>query len=189
MAEIDALRPRYRFTVKEFARLFEWEILDPKSRFELIEGEIFELPPIGPPHANTVNRLAKILIEAVGEEAGVTIQSPILLGESSQPQPDICLVSPREVYFHRHPETEDVLLVIEVSESSAAYDRIKKGRLYSRAWIPEYWLIDLVRGQVEVYRSPGAEGYAEKQELRPGDHAAPLSLPDVSLDVGEILGT
>lgn len=185
--EIEALRPRYRFTVKEYYRLFEAEVLDQRRPFELIEGEILEMPPIGPPHATVVTRLSTLLVQGVADRVTVRTQLPILLGETSQPQPDICLVKPRDVYYHRHPEAEDVLLVIEVSESSAAYDRIKKGRLYSRAWIPEYWLIDLVRGHVEVYRSPGAEGYTEKEELRAGDRAAPQALPDVTLDVGEIL--
>lgn len=186
---LEATRPRRRFTVKEYYRLAEFGILDRDSRVELIEGDIIEMPPIGPPHASAVNELARILNAKVGEKAKVTVQSPILLGESTHPQPDVCLVKPVDVYFHRHPEPEEVLLIIEVSDSSVEFDRSTKGRLYSRAWIPEYWLIDIPGQRVEVYSSPGPDGYTEKQELGRGDRISPAAVPDVEIDTADILGT
>lgn len=184
--EIETLRPRYRFTVKDYYRMAEADILDPNTRVELIEGQILEMPPIGPPHAVIVDRLAALLIRAVGDRATVRTQHPVLLSEITEPQPDLCVVRPRDAYFHRHPEAEDILLVIEVSDSSVAYDRIKKGRLYSRSWIPEYWLVNIPDRKLEVYRSPGPEGYEEKQELRGGNRAVPHALPDVTVEIDEI---
>jgi Uma2 family endonuclease len=186
--EVEALRPRHRFTVKEYNEMAQLGLLDPDARVELIDGDIIEMPPIGPAHATIVTRLSTLLTRAVGDWATVRTQSPILVGQTSEPEPDLALVKPRDVYYHRHPEAEDILLVCEVSQSSAAYDRIKKGRLYSRAWIPEYWLIDIPRQQVEVYRSPGPDGYREKQELHKGDSVSPLALPELTIQVGQILG-
>ena len=186
--EIEALRPRHRFTVKQYYEMGALGFLEQDARFELIDGDIIEMPPAGPAHANIVNRLAAILVRAVEDRVGVTIQTPVLLGESNQPEPDVCLVKPREVYYHRHPEAEDVLLVIEVGESSVAYDRIKKGRLYSRSWIPEYWLIDIPGQRVEVYLSPGPDGYTEKLVNGREDRISPAALPDIEIDINDILG-
>ena len=185
--EIEALRPRRRFTVKEYYSLADVGILDRDARVELIEGDILEMPPIGPAHADVVTRLSTALTLAVGDRAQVRTQLPVRLGETSEPEPDICVVTPRDVYYHRHPEPDDVLLVVEVSETSATYDRVKKGRLYSRSWVPEYWLIDIAAGTLEVYRSPGPEGYTEKAEHRKGARVSPQGLPDVAIDPGDVL--
>jgi hypothetical protein len=187
--EIEALRPRHRFTVKEYYGMAEFGLLDRDARIELIDGDIIEMPPIGPPHATVVTRLSTALTQAVGDRAEVRTQLPVRLGETNEAQPDVCLVRPREVYYHRHPEADDVLLVIEVSDSSAAYDRIKKGRIYSRAWITEYWLVNIPDGMVEVYRSPGPEGYEEEQELRAGDTAVTQAFPDVTISIEDLLSS
>ena len=185
--EIGALRPRHRFTVKEYYGMAEFGLLDREARVELIDGDIIEMPPIGPPHAEIVTRVSTALTRAAGDTVVVRTQLPIRLDATNEPEPDISLVKPRDIYYHRHPEAEDVLLVIEVSDSSVAYDRIKKGRLYSRAWIPEYWLVDIPAARLEIYRSPGPEGYTDKQDLTRGDSVAPLAMPDVALELADIL--
>lgn len=187
--EIEALRTRHRFTVREYYGMAEFGLLDPDARVELIEGEILEMPPIGPPHAAIVTRVATTLIRRVPGEITVRAQVPIRLNDRTEPQPDISLVRSRpDGYGRRHPQGEDILLVIEVGESSVSYDRIKKGRLYSRSWIPEYWLVDIPGQRLEIYRSPGPEGYTEKRELTRGDTAAPSAMPDLAVEVTDILG-
>jgi len=187
--EIEALRPRHRFTVRDYYRMAEDGILEPDVRVELIEGEILEMPPIGPPHAATVTQLSTQLTLEVAEEVTVRTQLPVRLSDRTEPQPDICLIRSRpDAYRLRHPEPDDILLVIEVSDSSVAYDRIKKGRLYSRSWIPEYWLVDIPGRRLEVYRSPGREGYTEREDVPAGARVSPQALPEVSLEVGAILG-
>jgi len=185
--EIEALRQRYRFTVKDFYRMAEEGILGADTRAELIDGDVIEMPPIGPSHATVVTRISTALTRMVEDRAQIRTQLPIHLGEMDEPEPDVCIVKPNDVYYHRHPDASDVLLVIEVSDSSAAYDRIKKGRIYSRAWIPEYWIIDIPASRLEVYRSPGHEGYAEKRELRRDDSVSCMALPDLTIELSEIL--
>lgn len=186
--DLEAQRPRHRFTVTEYYQLGEFSILNPDARVELIEGDIIEMPPIGPPHASIVSHLSKVLVQAVANTAEVRIQSPIHLSDRDEPQPDLCLVQPADSYYQRHPEPADVLLAIEVADSSVTYDRVEKGRLYSRSSIPEYWLVDIPAARIEIYRSPGPEGYSNKQELTRGDTVAPLAIPDLLLDVADILG-
>jgi Uma2 family endonuclease len=95
---------------------------------------------------------------------------------------------PNDRYADAHPVPDDVLLLIEVAETTAPYDRQVKITLYARAGVPECWLVDLRRNVIEVHRSPGADRYAERRELRPGDRVAPAALPEAALDVAQILG-
>ncbi|GIX47759.1 MAG: hypothetical protein KatS3mg131_1970 [Candidatus Tectimicrobiota bacterium] len=156
---------------------------------ELIEGEIVEMAPVGSRHAGQVNRLNRLLSRLVGERAIVSVQNPVRLGEHSEPQPDLALLKPREdFYAAAHPGPEDVLLVVEVAETSADYDREIKVPLYARFGIPEVWLVDLAAAQVEVYRQPAPQGYQAVQTLRRGDTLVPLLLPELSLAVEAVLG-
>jgi Uma2 family endonuclease len=185
-----AVRQPYRFTVEDYHRMAEAGILGEDDRVELIEGEIVEMPPIGSPHGGTVKALIHLFSRAVGDRALVSAQDPVRLSDISEPQPDLMLLRPRpDFYRNAHPTPADVLLLIEVADTSVAYDRSKKLPLYARAGIPEYWLVDLERGVLEVYRSPAGDGYAEVHELGAGARVAPASLPDAELDVGEILGS
>jgi Uma2 family endonuclease len=180
---------RKRFTTDEFAQIAAAGVLGEDDRVELIEGEIVEMSPLGPQHAACVDRLNHRLQSLVQNRAIVRVQNPIRLGEYSQPQPDIALVQPRnDFYAGGHPEPEDVLLLIEVSESSLAYDRDVKLPLYARAGIVEVWLVALLPQVVEVYRAPGDSGYGEKRTLHRGQAIAPTHLPDAGLAVDHILG-
>ncbi len=185
-----ATRPRYRFTVEDYHRMGEAGILDEDDRVELIEGEIVEMPPIGSPHGGTVKSLTNTLARLVGDRAIVSVQDPVVLSDLSEPQPDIVLLRPREDFYRdSHPRPEDVLLLIEVADATAAYDRSVKLRLYARAGIPEYWIVDLGRALIEVNRAPRGDAYGVRREAAPGDRLAPEALPDVVLNVWEILGT
>jgi Uma2 family endonuclease len=187
---MDALTAiRKRFTVVEYQQMAETGILSEDDRLELLEGEIVEMAALGPQHAACVDRLTQRLPLLVQGRAIVRIQNPVRVGERSQPQPDVALLQPRDdFYAGGHPEPEDVLLLIEVSESSLAYDRDVKLALYARAGIVEVWLVALLPQVVEIYRSPSENGYGEKRTMRRGDSLSPLHLPDVVLRVDEMLG-
>jgi len=177
----------HRLMVDDYHRMGETGILGPELRTELIEGEIVEMTPIGPSHGGTVNLLAKRLTTRVGDAALVSIQNPVVLDDHSEPQPDLALLRPRaDFYRDAHPRPRDVLLVIEVADSTLRYDRDVKLPLYARAGIPEVWLVDLRGRELVIYRRPGATGYAES--VQPGERTA-LSLPldpPLTLDLSDL---
>ena len=177
------------FTVEEYHRMAQAGILGEDDRVELIEGEIVNMAPIGSRHAAVVDRLNRILSRRIGERAIVRVQNPIRLGEHSEPQPDVTLLRPREdFYASAHPGPEDVLLLIEVAETSAEYDREIKIPLYARFGIGEVWLVDLEGKAIGVYRNPSPEGYREVQTLGHGAHLFPNSFPHLELPAEEIMG-
>lgn len=181
---------RRKFTVEEYHRLSKAGILREDDRVELIDGEIVEMGPVGARHAATVKRIRNRLtpIESSGR-ALLSVQDPIRLGDFGEPQPDLALLRPRgDFYAAEHPGPEDVLLVVEVAETSTDYDRQVKVPLYARWGIPEVWLVDLEQDRIEVYRRPSAEGYQEVQMVRRGERVGPTAFPDLVLRTEEILG-
>jgi Uma2 family endonuclease len=181
---------RRRFSVKEYHRLIEVGILTKQDRVELLEGEIVEMSPIGDPHQGTVDRLNHLFTSRLGGRAIVRVQGPILLASVvSEPQPDMALLAPRlDFYTTRRPEPADVLLVVEVMDSSAERDRRIKLPLYARAGLREVWLVDLGTERVEVYRRPGSGGYGESRVLQRGEPLSVQAFPDVPLSAGDLLG-
>jgi Uma2 family endonuclease len=156
---------RHRLTVRDYQRMGEAGIFHEDDRVELIEGEIVDMAPIGSGHSGQVNRLSNILKLAVGERAIVSVQNPVILGERSAPQPDIVLLRPREDYYATaHPQAQDVLLIIEVADSSLLYDREVKLPLYAKYGIPEVWLVDVIGRHLTIYRGPESDGYQEAIE-------------------------
>jgi Uma2 family endonuclease len=146
---------RRLFTADEYHRMTQAGILSEDDRVELIEGEIVQMSPIGSRHARCVRLLNRIFSKGVGDRAIVDVQNPIRLGERLEPQPDVALLRPRpDFYAGVHPGPEDVLLIAEVMERSAAFDREVKAPLYARSGIPEVWWVDLEEEVVEVYREP-----------------------------------
>lgn len=167
-------------------------ILAPDERVELLDGEVVQMSPIGPRHAGGVRRIYRALSRRVGDRALVDVQNPIRLGNRVEPQPDVALLRPRDdLYLERHPDPGDVLLVIEVADTSAAYDRGTKLPMYARAGIPEAWLADWSdrrRPTLEVHRDRSPDGYRDVRRLGRGERVALLALPDVELAVDELLG-
>ncbi|MSQ05983.1 MAG: Uma2 family endonuclease [Dehalococcoidia bacterium] len=181
---------RRRFTVDEYYLMAKVGILKEDDRVELIDGEIVEMAPIGRYHASSVDRLTWVLSQRVGQRAILRVQSPIHLGEHSEPQPDISLLRPQDdFYASGHLGPEDVLLLIEVADTSAEYDRRVKLPLYARAGIREFWLVDLTGNEVEVYRQPSSRGYRLILMPSAEDRLAPQVLPDVELTPQDILGS
>jgi Uma2 family endonuclease len=180
---------RYRFTVEEYDRMAEAGIFDEDSRVELIEGEIVEMAAMGPGHAASVRRVSKVFEHALGDVAQISTQCPVVLDARNKPEPDVALLRPRpDFYAAAHPSPDDILLVIEVSDSSLAADRTDKAQLYARAGVPETWILDLVHGFVYVYREPSEDGYLLIRTARRGDRVAPLASPEREFDVADLLG-
>ena len=180
---------RRRFTVEEYHRMGEAGILREDDRVELIDGEIVEMTPIGSRHAACVTRLNQLLVRALGDRAIVSVQNPTSIPPHSQPQPDVMVLRPRpDFYAKAHPEPEDVLVVVEVADTSLPFDRTVKVPLYARAGVREVWVIDLAGEVVEVLRRPGAGGYADLQRHARGDRLDCQAFPDVVLTVDDVLG-
>jgi Uma2 family endonuclease len=164
-------------------------ILTEDDRVELIDGEIIQMPPIGSRHAACVGRLDRLFASQVGDAAQVRVQNPVRLNDQAEPEPDLALVKPRtDFYALAHPRPEDVLLIVEVADTSAGYDRSVKGPLYARAGIAEMWLVDLEGERIDVLRDPTPEGYRTAQPYQRDDRIAIDALPQIEVAVDAILG-
>jgi Uma2 family endonuclease len=181
---------RRRFTVDEYHRMGEAGILADDCRIELIAGDIVVREPIGPWHAGTIARLIRLWTSRLGERAVVQIQNPVELPEEdSEPQPDVTLLRPRgDFYTTVHPRAEDVLLLIEVADTTLTADRRVRMPLYARAGVREAWLLDLSGDRVEVYREPAREGHRDVGSFERGQRLAPVAFPDVVVRVEDLLG-
>ncbi len=172
--------PRERsFTVSEYHRLAHHGILRENDRVELLDGRIYEMNPIGSGHAQCVRRLTELLVLKVTPRALVSIQNPVRLDDRSEPEPDVALLEPKEVYGSRHPRPDDVLLLIEVADTTLDFDRDVKPLLYARAGVRELWVLALEEERVHVYRRPGANGYAEHAVVERGAAVDITALPEV----------
>lgn len=179
-----AVRPAvHRFTRHEYHQMASGQVFGEDDRVELIDGEVVEMAPIGSPHAAGVNRLTTIFSSAVAGRAIVAVQNPIALSELSEPEPDLALLRPRpDFYAQGHPRPEDVLLLVEVADTSVSYERRVKLPLYLAAGITEIWVVDLPAEALEVTRG------TETQRRGRGDTVAPLAFPDMVVEVDAILG-
>lgn len=146
-------------------------------------------PPLGSRHQATVDRLTELFSRLVADQSIVSVHGPVRLGEDSEPQPDLILLRRRpDFYASAHPGPDDVLLLVEVSDTSTEYDREVKVPLYARHGIVEVWLVGLEAGLVEVYRGPAAQGYQEVYQLQRGQGLSSETLPQLELAADEVLG-
>ncbi|MEQ1738418.1 MAG: Uma2 family endonuclease [Methyloglobulus sp.] len=174
--------------IHEWQKLGEANIFPPESRIELINGEILDMAPIGFNHAGHLIRLINLFAPRTAGKALINAQNPLQLGDLSEPEPDFMLLKPNaDSYTTRHPIADDVLLLIEVADSSLTYDQTQKLRLYALHNVPEYWLLNLNDNCLEVYRKPKGEVYAEKTTLYTADNITLSQLPGISIQVAEIL--
>ena len=186
MTEELVLRPRHRWTVAEYHRMAEVGLLHEDSRVELIDGEIIEMAPIGSEHAGHNNYLMSCLAHRLYGKAVVAGQNPVILGGYEEPQPDIALLRWRNDYYRTaHPHAEDVLLIIEISDSTLRYDHDVKIPLYAKNGIPEVWLLDIQNRQLEIYREP-INGVYQQRDCRRAGQIAPILCPDAVIDLAEL---
>lgn len=177
------------FSVDDYYRMIDAGILSEDDRVELIEGEVIKMSPIGKFHAACVNRLNALFNRLLGRTVIVSVQNPVRVDDFSEPQPDISLLKPRDDFYSSgYPTPADVLLIVEVADTSIQFDRMRKIPLYAQAGIPKVWLVDLGRDLIEVYAKPAGGLYQDFREARRGETLTLSSLPNLVISVEDILG-
>jgi Uma2 family endonuclease len=178
---------RMRISVDRYEKMVETGVLTKYDRVELIEGDMINEPGVNPPHSAITARLNELLVLSVGRSVTVSPCGSVRLGDFSVPQPDLMLLTRREdFYFGRRPTAADVLLLIEISDSSLAYDQSTKRALYARYGVEEYWVVDVQGERVFVYSEPAGEGYARVVECTRADIVSPRAVPAVQIQVGTL---
>lgn len=177
------------FTVEEYYSMGQAGILAEDERVELIQGEIVQMPPIDAPHASFGDRLLSLIFPQVIGKAQMRVQYPILLLDNSSPQPDLALLRPRtDFYEQKHPVAADVYLLIEISDSTLAYDKNTKAMLYAQAGIEEYWILDVNNRLIIQHTQPSPTGFRLIQQLPLGKTITSTALPELTLSVDAIFG-
>lgn len=180
---------RKQFSVVDYHRMVEAGILHEDDRVELLDGEVWQMSPIGSRHIACVNRLTALVSRQVGNLVIVSVQNPIRLDNYSEPQPDLALLRMQpDFYADALPTASDVLLVIEVADTSREYDRGIKLPRYAQAEIPEVWLVDLQEDVVRAYTQPTESGYQSIQQLRAEQTVAATTVPGLAVAVKDMLG-
>ncbi len=179
-----------RFTVDEYERMSELGIIGPDEKVELIDGTIVTVPPSGDAHSGGITRLIHLLVVRFSGRAIVQPQLPVRVSDYSLPEPDAAILRYDEHYYSkRRPRTPDVLALVEVSYSSVSFDTGTKLRVYARAAIPEYWIVNVRDNRIVVHRDPNDLGYATRIEVGPGEHIAFLAFPGDAFLAEEIMPT
>ncbi len=164
-------------------------IFPPDARVELVDGLVRRMPPIHPPHASIVDRLNSALGRLPAGSAIVRVQNPIRLDDFNEPQPDVMVLRFRDDYYgSHHPTPTDVVLAIEVADTSLRYDRNEKMPRYGMAGIPEAWLVDVQAGTIKVFTEPQADGYGRERVVARGQEIVSLAVEGLRLQVDEALG-
>ena len=177
-----------RYTADQYFDLVKQGVLHEDDRVELLEGVIVAMAPSGPRHASVISRMLHAFIAAVGERACVRSQAPLIAGALSVPEPDVAILAGTfDDYDHAHPRS--ALLVVEASDGSLPQDRLTKSRIYAAAGIPEYWIVNLREGCVEVLRAPNAASrtYDARRVVHRGETIELAALPDVAITVANLL--
>lgn len=179
---------RRNINVAEYHRMAEAGILRPRERVELLRGDIVKMAPIGDPHRGTVNRLTRLLSASFSDRACVQVQNPVVVGDDSEPEPDIALLKINEAAWgERAAYPSDIIALVEVAQTSRDADLNVKPLLYGQSHVPEYWVVDLIEHVVRVYREPGPDGYRTTLVVRSGEAIALSAYPLEPLAVDDIL--
>jgi Uma2 family endonuclease len=185
MVPIEPVAPL--ITVEEYEAMGRANVLPEEARLELLKGEIVEMTAISSRHASIVNRLTRMLVAGLGDRVIVAVQNPVVLSDLSEPQPDVAVLRPRADYYaSAHPHPEDVLLVIEVADTTGSWDRSVKRPLYAEAGVPEVWIVDIGEKVVEVALSPAADVYQRVVQVGAGMTASPSAFPDLAIKVADL---
>lgn len=183
-----SVRPK-RFRVEDFRKMTEAGILPEESGWEVIDGYLVDKMTIGSRHASIVNRLNNLLSVLVAKWAIVSVQNPVQIDDYNEPEPDIALLHPRsDFYSKRLPTPADVFVLVEVADSTIAYDRDVKIALYAEAGIVEVWLVNLKEESIEQYSSPQNGRFGSVETFRKGQSVQSISLKELSLNVDDVLG-
>lgn len=181
--------PRRPITVSEYHLMVGAGILHEDDRVELLEGAIVAMTPIGSGHAGTSNSLNRTLTMAVDNRGIVAVRNPIVLDHLNEPQPDFTVLRPRPDFYRGvTPRASDVLLVIEIADSSVRYDRNVKLPLYALHEIPEFWIVDLPAGEIEVCREPQGDTYKNSSRVARDGTLTIMTLPNITIPASAILG-
>jgi Uma2 family endonuclease len=178
---------RLRFTVDEYYKMIELGMLKDYEKAEIIEGELIQKMPIGDRHASIVNKLNRFLVKNVSDDVLVSNQNPVRLSDFNEPEPDIVLADLTKYDGERHPRPAEILLVIEVSDSTLKYDRNTKLALYAEAEIPEVWIVNLPNDIIEIHTKPSNGIYQLTKIFQRGETVESEKLPALKLKVDEIL--
>jgi Uma2 family endonuclease len=179
----------HAITVVEFDRMVAAGVYGPDDRIELIDGQLIDVPPQGPPHIGTLMRFEHYFRAAFGTRVHVRGQGPLMVAVDSQPEPDIALVRWSDrFYTNVHPTIEETFAVVEIAYTSLQFDRGVKRRIYGAGGVPEYWIVDVEAGAIEVYREPHDLGYTSPTVFRRGQTVSFAAFPDVVFSVDELLG-
>lgn len=180
---------RHRFTAEEYRAMGEAGVLGEDDRVELVGGEVVDMAPIGSRHLACVVALSHLLVEASGGRFFVSVQNPVRLGERDEPQPDLSLLGRKpNPGAEAPPGPKDVLLVVEVSDTTLSYDRNTKLPLYAGAGVPEAWIVDLAGRRIEVHHGPGPGGYRDLWAFGPGEKFSSAVVGGLSVPVDAVLG-
>ena len=180
---------RLRFSVDEYYQMIELGLLKDYEKAEIIEGELISKMPIGEKHSAIVERLSEILHDELGKSVSLRNQQPIKFSDYNEPQPDLAILQRRDdFYFYEKPVPKDVLILIEVSDSTLKYDRDTKLALYAEAEIPEVWIVNLKNNIVEVHQKPSIGIYQLAQIYKSGEVVKSAILPNLEIEVDKILG-
>ena len=181
---------KHPISAAEYLRMGEAGVFAPEARLELIEGEIIEMAPIGSPHAGCVNKLNRLFVQRAGEAAVVGVQNPVIISNLSVPQPDLAVLKPRaDDYASSHPGTADVYLVVEVADTTLAFDLGRKANVYARCGIAELWVVDVNDRAIHVLRKPREIGYGETFCVRLGQSIACAAFAAIEVEVAELFST
>jgi len=187
----DLQYPIHRISVADFHCLITAGIFNEGDRVELIDGEMRDMPPIGPDHGSSTDRLNEIVTPALVGKAIVRVQGALVLDDATELYPDLCVLRLREDrYRSANPVGDDVLLLIEVADSSLTLDRTVKLAKYARAGIQRYWLVDLVNRRIYNHQDPDRfqRRYREAQSMSSGELTVSVGDTKLSVDVAEVLG-
>jgi Uma2 family endonuclease len=180
---------RHRITVDEYYRMAEIGVLAPDARVELIEGEIIDMAPIGPAHGSVVDQLTRLLVRAAGDSAIVRIQGAVRLSHITEPEPDVAVLRPRtDFYRGSQPTVRDILLLVEVADSTLRYDRDIKVPLYARYGVAETWVFDLQAKRLITHSAPIDGQYRDTATLTDPGLVALTAYPEIRIDLAGVFG-
>lgn len=181
---------RRRLTVSDYHKMIDAGIFQEDDRVELLDGELYDMSPIDAAHAANVNRLTRLLVRSIDEQAIVSVQNPVELDDYSEPQPDIALLRWRDDFYENHlPTPTDSLLLIEVANTTVTTDRKAKLPRYAAAKIPEVWIVNIKQRVIEQYTQPDGKVYGNHKLVKRGMITTTCLSPAVAMPVEHIFGS